>query len=49
MNRILEVTDEDETLVLEYISLDDLRNERILPPGIQCHVCWTNETSVPQP
>jgi len=31
MNRILEVTDEDETLVLEYISLDDLRKEGILP------------------
>jgi hypothetical protein len=31
MNRILEVTDEDETLVLEYIDLEDLRNERILP------------------
>jgi len=31
MNRILEVTDEDETLVLEFLTLDDLRNERILP------------------
>jgi len=31
MNRILEVTDEDETLVLEYVELDDLRNEGILP------------------
>lgn len=31
MNRILEVTDEDETLVLEYLTLDDLTNERILP------------------
>ena len=31
MNRILEVTDEDETLVFEYIDLDDLRNEGILP------------------
>jgi hypothetical protein len=31
MNRILEVTDEDETLVLEYVSLDDLKDERILP------------------
>ena len=30
MNRILEVTDEDETLVLEYVELDDLRNEGIL-------------------
>jgi len=30
VNRILEVTDEDETLVLEYLSLDDLKNERIL-------------------
>jgi hypothetical protein len=31
MNRILEVTDEDETLVLEYIDLDDIRIEKILP------------------
>jgi hypothetical protein len=31
MNRILEVTDEDETLVLEFLDLDDLKNERILP------------------
>ena len=31
MNRILEVTDEDETLVLEYLTLDDLNSERILP------------------
>jgi len=31
MNRILEVTDEDETLVLEYIDLEDLKDERILP------------------
>jgi hypothetical protein len=31
MNRILEVTDEDETLVLEFIDLDDIRDERILP------------------
>ena len=31
MNRILEVTDEDETLVLEYVSLEDLKDERILP------------------
>jgi hypothetical protein len=31
MNRILEVTDEDETLVLEYLSLDDLTIEKILP------------------
>ena len=31
MNRILQVTDEDETLVLEYVELDDLRNEGILP------------------
>ena len=31
MNRILEVTDEDETLVLEFVDLDDLRNEGILP------------------
>ena len=37
MNRILEVTDEDETLVLEYISLEDLKDERILPrfPGLE--------------
>ena len=31
MNRILEVTDEDESLVLEYLSLDDLTTEKILP------------------
>jgi len=31
MNRILEVTDEDETLVLEYLTLDDIQNEKILP------------------
>lgn len=31
MKRILEVTDEDETLVLEYLSLDDLTTEKILP------------------
>lgn len=31
MNRILQVTDENETLVLEYVDLDDLRNEGILP------------------
>jgi hypothetical protein len=31
MNRILQVTDEDETLALEYIDLDDIRTERILP------------------
>jgi hypothetical protein len=31
MNRILEVTDEDDTLILEFVDLDDLRNEGILP------------------
>jgi hypothetical protein len=31
MNRILEVTDEDESLVLEFVDLEDLRNEGILP------------------
>ena len=31
MNRILEVTDDNETLALEYVDLDDLRNEGILP------------------
>ncbi len=31
MNRILEVTDLDDTLVLEYVDLNDLRNEGILP------------------
>jgi len=31
MNRILEVTDEDESLVLEFLDLEDLRNEGILP------------------
>lgn len=31
MNCILIVTDEDETLILEYLDLDDLRSEGILP------------------
>jgi hypothetical protein len=31
MNRILQVTDEDESLVLEFVDLDDLRAEGILP------------------
>ena len=31
MNRILEVTDEDDTLILEFVDLTDLRNEGILP------------------
>jgi hypothetical protein len=31
MNRILVVTDEDESLVLEYIDLNDIRTEKILP------------------
>ena len=31
MNRILIVTDEDETLVLEYLDLEDLKNEKIIP------------------
>ena len=31
MNRILEVTDEDDTLVLEFVDIEDLRDERILP------------------
>jgi hypothetical protein len=31
MNRILEVTDEDESLVLQFVDLEDLRNEGILP------------------
>ena len=31
MNRILEVTDDNETLVLEYVDIDDLRKEGILP------------------
>ncbi len=31
MNRILEVTDEDDTLTLEFVDLDDLKNEGILP------------------
>jgi len=31
LRRILEVTDEDETLALEFVDLDDLRTERILP------------------
>jgi hypothetical protein len=29
MNRILEVTDEDDTLFFEYTDLDDLRSERV--------------------
>jgi hypothetical protein len=28
---ILQVTDEDETLILEFLDLEDLRAERILP------------------
>jgi len=28
---ILQVTDEDETLVLEFLELDDIRAEKILP------------------
>ena len=31
MNRILEVTDQDDTLILEFVDLDDLRNEGIIP------------------
>lgn len=31
MKRILEVTDEDETLNFEYVDLDDIRTERLLP------------------
>ena len=31
MNRILKVTDEDESLILEFVDLEDLRNEGILP------------------
>ena len=34
MNRILEVTDEDETLALEFVDLDDLKYERILPANL---------------
>ena len=30
-SRILEVTDDNETLVLEYVDIDDLRKEGILP------------------
>lgn len=30
MNRILVVTDEDETLVLEYVDLEDVRTERMI-------------------
>jgi hypothetical protein len=29
MNRILTVTDADDTLILEYTDLDDLRSERV--------------------
>ena len=37
MNRILEVTDDNDTLFLEYVDLDDLKNEGILPrfPGLE--------------
>jgi len=31
MNRFLQVTDEDESLVLEYVDIEDLRHEGILP------------------
>jgi len=31
MNRILEVTDEDDTLILEFVDLNDLKHERLLP------------------
>jgi hypothetical protein len=31
MNRILEVTDEDDTLILEYVDMYDLTNEGIVP------------------
>lgn len=31
MNRILTVTDEDESLILEFTDLDDLRADGILP------------------
>jgi hypothetical protein len=34
MNRILEVTDEDDTLILEFVSLDDLRYDGTLPRNI---------------
>lgn len=28
---ILQVTDDNETLILEYVDIEDLKNERILP------------------
>ena len=31
MNRILTVTDEDDTLILEYVDLYDLTHEGIVP------------------
>ena len=34
MNRILEVTDDYETLALEFVDLEDLKNERILPTNL---------------
>ena len=34
MKRILEVTDEDDTLLLEFVDLNDLKDERILPPHL---------------
>jgi hypothetical protein len=38
MHRILEVIDENDTLILEYVDLDDLRNERILSEHL-----WTEQ------
>ena len=34
MNRILVVTDEDDTLILEFFDLNDLKDEKILPPHL---------------
>ena len=34
MNRILEVTDLDDTLFLEFVDLEDLRNDGVIPRQI---------------
>jgi hypothetical protein len=38
MNRILEVTDEDDNLILEFLDLEDLKNERILPEPLSTKI-----------
>jgi hypothetical protein len=34
MNRILTVTDEDDSLILEFVEIDDLRREGTLPKHV---------------